>query len=259
MDKTFDITSGEILICRDLQELSLQAAERFLLLARRAVEVQGRFAVALAGGSTPATLYAVLASEPFASEIPWARIHVFWGDERFVPPQHKDSNYRMAWEALLSRVQLPEQNVHRVPVDSGPPHRVARLYEGKIGQYFRLRRGELPKFDLVLLGLGRDGHTASLFPGRKALGETRALVAAPYVPSLRTYRITLTLEVINSAANVVFLVSGKEKAQILFDVLQGGYQPDRLPAQQVRPLEGSLLWLADREAGAFLTRRSGSR
>lgn len=251
----------EILVCRDRDELALRAAERFVSAAGEAVRARGRFRVALAGGRTPRTLYRRLAEEPFFSSVPWQQTEVFWGDERWVPPDHPDSNYRMTYEILLSRVPIPASHVHPMPV-TGEPGEAAAAYEREIRAVFRLpvEGGAVPRFDLILLGLGQDGHTASLFPGSPVLGDTTHLVAAPFVPALGAYRLTLTPSVLCAAAHLVFLVSGADKAAALRAVLRPGPRVDgrdatppekddsRWPARLVRLRGGTVIWLVDRAA-----------
>jgi 6-phosphogluconolactonase len=241
--------NGEIRIKADLDELTRAAASEFVDQARRAVGERGLFAVALSGGSTPAPLYSLLADDPsFRTEVPWGRIHLFWGDERHVPPDHPESNYRMAYQAMLSKVSFPSGNIHRIKAENPNAREVAEEYEKTVRTFFQLRAGSFPRFDFVLLGLGPDGHTASLFPGTEALHEQNRLVVANWVEKFRTHRITLTLPVLNEAAFVLFLVSGGEKAEILRQVLEGEAPKDPFPAQLVHPTHGKLLWLVDRDA-----------
>ena len=181
-------------------------------------------------------------NEPFRDQIPWSSTHFFWSDERHVPPDHPDSNYRMANEALLAHVPVPQNNVHRVLSENQNAAAVAEAYETVL---WALSEDGLPRLDLILLGLGTDGHTASIFPGSEVLHETKRLVAAPWVEKLNTYRITMTLPLLNNGASVVFLVSGKEKDGIVKEVLEG---PPKYPAQAVRPTNGELLWLLDKDA-----------
>lgn len=235
-------------VLEDPAALAAAAAREFAARAAHAVRARGRFAVALAGGSTPKAAYELLATE-HAGGVDWRRVHFFFGDERPVPPDHPDSNYRMAREALLSRV--PAGSVHRMRGEL-PPGEAARRYEEELRGFFAGER--VPRFDLILLGLGEDGHTASLFPHTEALDETTRLAAANPVPELGTTRITLTLPVINAARAVIFLVSGGGKAEALRAVLggpAGGEDPRRYPAGLVRP-GGELLWLVDRPAAALL-------
>jgi len=236
----------------DAASLAHAAAELFAKLAGDAIRTSGRFAVALAGGSTPRGVYTLLASDPFASRVNWPRVHVFWGDERCVPPGHPESNYRMARETLLDHVPIPPANVHRIPCEQEPT-RAAAAYERTLWKFFAVSpEGGPPRFDLILLGMGDDGHTASLFPGTTALHERRRWVVAHYVEKLQAWRVTLTPVVLNAAAHVIFLVSGAGKAARLRQVLRGPYQPDVLPAQIVQPATGRLVWLVDAEAAAHL-------
>jgi len=244
----------------DDEDLCRVAAEEFVRLAGEGVRARGRFAVALSGGSTPKTLYRLLAGERggFRERVPWSHIHVFWGDERHVPPDHPESNFRMAYEAMLSRVPIPPSNVHRIPAENPDAGRVAEEYARTLREFFGLAGGQLPRFDLILLGLAPDGHTASLFPGTDEVHEQTRLVAAPWVEKLDAHRITLTPPVLNNAAHVIVLVSGEKKAEMLRAVLEGEYQPDRFPAQVVRPVDGRLVWMVD-QAAARLLRLPGQR
>lgn len=236
---------------RILDELAQAAAEEITRSAEEASS-RGRFTIALSGGSTPKPVYRLLAEEPYRDRIAWDRVHVFWVDERHVPPDHPDSNFGMAHDALLSRVPIPTDNIHRIRSEKPDAERAAEEYGWTLRSAFDLDEGQWPRFDLVLLGLGADGHTASLFPGSDAVRERSRLAIAPWVSSLGAYRITLTVPVLNHAALVLFLVSGEEKAEALHTVLEGDYQPDRFPAQAVRPEEGRLLWLVDRAAARRL-------
>lgn len=249
----------KVRILADPQALHRAAAEEFVSRAKRAVQSQGRFAVALSGGSTPSGLYALLASDQtLRREAPWESMHFFWGDERHVPPDHPDSNYRTACEVLLAKVPVPAANVHRIPAENPNVDEVAQAYEDAMRAFFRLSEGQFPRFDLVLLGLGADGHTASLFPGTEALHEKQRLAVASRVASLTANRITLTAPVFNNAACVAFLVSGADKATSLKRVLAGRQAPEQLPAQLIRPADGELLWLVD-EAAASLLNAVGSK
>ncbi len=244
--------NGQVRLCCDAAALSHAAALYFAETAAQATAARGRFAVALSGGSTPRALYSRLARDEFRGRIPWAQAHFFWGDERCVAPDDPQSNYRMARETLLSHVPVPAANVHRMAGEDPDPQQAARRYEQELRVFF----GEgLPRFDLVLLGLGEEGHTASLFPGSPVLEEWERLVAAPYVEKLGAYRLTLTLPVLNAAARVAFLAAGENKRAILAQVLYGKTTPP-VPAQRVRPREGTLLWFVDEEAGAGLPREA---
>ncbi len=222
------------------EDLARAAADHFVQASRNAVAQKGFFTVALSGGSTPKALYELLADQ-FRDRIPWPNIHFYWSDERHVPPNHAESNYRLANEAMLSRVPVTPSNVHRI-ISENPAADAARDYEDTIKEI-----SENPRLDLILLGLGTDGHTASIFPGSEVLNETERLVAAPWVEKLNTYRITMTLPLLNNGASVVFLVSGAEKAQIVKEVLEG---PQKYPAQEVKPINGELIWMLDQDAAA---------
>jgi 6-phosphogluconolactonase len=238
-------TSTYLQVFEDLEELSAAAAEAFAESARRAVRERGRFSVALAGGGTPRTLYRCLAAG-FRDSIPWSGVHLFWSDERFVPPEDPDSNYRMVRESLLELVGVPEGNVHRPETDLDDAEESALRYERALRSFFG---PEPPRFDWMLLGLGEDGHVASLFPGAEALEEReRLVVAIRDSPKPPRARITMTLPLINQSRETHFLVSGREKHGILFDVLRGAV--NGLPARRVQPRKGSLHWWLDRDAAA---------
>lgn len=229
------------------------AAEEFARLATEAVAKRGRFTVALSGGTTPAGMYGVLASDArLRGAVPWERTQVFWGDERQVPSEHPESNYRMAREVLLSKVPVPEVNVHRIQGDLSDAPEAARRYEQDMRALLGLGEGELPRFDLVLLGLGADGHTASLFPGTEALHEKHHAAIANWVDTLRSWRITLTVPAINRARAVMFLVSGEDKAEAVKSVLEKPRSSETLPARLVRPRSGTVLWFMDPAAAKLL-------
>jgi 6-phosphogluconolactonase len=246
---------AELKIFEDAGELSRAAAEEIASSAEAAIASGGRFTIALSGGSTPRPVYRRLAEEPYRERIHWDRVHVFWGDERHVPPDHPDSNFGMAHDELLSKVPLPADNIYRVRAEKPDAERAAHEYEWTLRSAFNLDEGQVPRFDLALMGLGPDGHTASLFPGSDALRERARLVVAPWASAQSSFRITMTLPVFNRAACALFVVSGEEKAEALRSVLEGDLQPDRFPAQGVRPDEGRLLWFADRAAARLLRRR----
>ena len=239
----------EIKIAPDNAALNRVAAAEFKSAAESAIADHGWFSIALSGGNTPRAVYALLAQE-FRASLDWPKIHVFFGDERHVPSDHPDSNFRMADEALLSRVSIPAENVHRMRTEL-EPEAAASAYEEQIRSVFKLKPAELPRFDLVLLGLGDDGHTASLFPGTPALNETTRVVVPNWVEKLKTFRITMTFPVLNHAAEDLFIVSGAAKQEILKKVL-GNSGTTAYPAQRVRPTHGRLLWLLDHDAAASL-------
>jgi 6-phosphogluconolactonase len=253
---------ASVRIYRDAEELALKGARRFARLADQYVVGCGRFTVALSGGSTPRAMFSLLAEHPFADTVPWSSIHFFWGDERCVPPDHPDSNYRMANETLLSKVPVPKQNIFRIPAEIPDPERAAAEYAAALARFFSAEPGAaktgttplsaLPRFDLVFLGMGPDGHTASLFPHSAALQAGDQIVVANYVEKFDTHRITLTAATINNARNVTFLAAGGDKAEVLKNVLEGSYQPDLYPSQLIRPANGTLLWMVDDAAARLL-------
>lgn len=227
------------------------AANLFAATAAEAVSARGRFTAALSGGKTPVAFYTLLAKAPFASQICWSRVHLFWGDERCVPPDHADSNYRLVRELLLDHVPIPAANVHRMPGEMDPVEGAAH-YEEQLREFFAPHGDGFPVFDFILLGLGEDGHTASLFPGTRAIRESARWVVGHHVDAQKGWRITLTPPVINAARMVAFIVSGSGKAAVLKEILEGPFRPDTLPAQIVRPSGGTLMWMLDREAAAQL-------
>jgi 6-phosphogluconolactonase len=243
----------DVAIFSDDDALMRAEAERAVMLAREAIAARGRFLLALSGGSTPRRLYELLSRPPFVERIDWSRVQVFWGDERCVPPDHPESNYRMAREALLDRVPIPKENVHRIRGEDEPPH-AAQAYEQVLRGFFGQAEGPPERsFDEVLLGMGNDGHTASLFPGTPPVTEERRWVMAEHIEQPQAmWRITLTPVVINAAADVTFLVAGGNKAERLSEVLEGGPRDHPLPAQLIRPKHGSLHWMVDAAAGARL-------
>ena len=241
----------EIRILKTAAELFETAAAMFAAQAAEAVRTNGRFTVALSGGSTPKSLYALLATKP---GIPWDKVYFFWGDERHVPPDDPESNYRMVNEALLSKIQVPPENIFRIHAEEKDAAAAAQQYEQVIKDFFHLSPGQFPRFDLIYLGTGPDGHTASLFPGTAALNETQRMVVANWVPTFNTDRLTFTYPVLNAAACVTFLASGPDKAPILHEILENSAAG--LPSQNVRPSNGKLIWLVDEAAASKLSRRS---
>ncbi len=242
------LETAQIIQVADAAALAQKAAELFQQKAHEAIARSGRFTVVLSGGSTPKAMFALLASEPYRKEIDWAHVSIFWGDERCVPPDHADSNYRMTNEALLSQVPLPPNNVFRMHGEDDPAA-AARAYSAQLRQYFQTE--SFPRFDLVFLGMGADGHTASLFPGTSALHAAANEIAVEnYVEKLKTYRLTLTAATINQARTIVFLVGGADKAATLHAVLQGEYQPELYPSHLIQPVNGTLLWVVDEAASA---------
>jgi 6-phosphogluconolactonase len=233
----------------DPEEVARAAARRFVELAAEAAAARGTFSVALAGGTTPKRVYELLADEEFRERVAWPQVHFFFGDERCVPADHADSNFRMANEALLSRLGVPEENVHRIE-GRGDAAANASRYADELRGFFG--DSAWPRFDLVMLGMGDDGHTLSLFPGTAALEKREAWAAANWVEKLGAWRITLTAPAVNAARHVLFLVNGAGKAERLREVLRGERDPSRLPSQLIRPRDGTLEWFLDRAAAAKL-------
>jgi 6-phosphogluconolactonase len=233
------------------QELFAAAAEEVVRAATEAVAERGRFTIALSGGSTPRNLYALLATNARAS-LPWEQTFFFWSDERHVPADDPNSNFKMADDAMLSKVPVATGNVFRIPGESQDAASAAEAYEETLRKFFSVEAGRFPSFDLILLGLGPDGHTASLFPETAALRERSHLVVANWVEKLKTSRITFTLPLLNAARRVAFLVSGMDKAPALQEVLEGSAPPEQYPSKLVRPTDGKLIWFVDRAAASQL-------
>ncbi len=240
-------------ISEDLDELSDHAAKIFTEAALSAVKRESRFTVCLSGGSTPRRLYGLLAQKQISDQIPWQKVHIFWGDERCVPLGNPDNHFSMTSELLLNHVPIPPENIHPMHGEYQDPEQAAREYESHLTEFFGLEPGEFPSFDLILLGMGDDGHTASLYPGSPGLMENRLMVFAHYIPQRQNHRLTLTFPVINSAHRVVFLVAGAEKAEALRSVLEDEKGLNR-PAMLIDPTNGTVTWLVDR-AAAGLTRK----
>lgn len=242
----------------DPEALSHGVAERIVNLAGDAIDARGRFTIALSGGDTPRPLYRLLASATFAPRIDWEHVEVFFGDERFVPPDDDRSNYRLAMEELLAHVPLPEGRIHRVHGEEDDPEDAADDYEEDLADVFDLEPPgdepaiENPRFDVILLGMGENGHTASLFPHTGAVFEDVRWVAAYDVEEVGMWRVTMTPTALNAAANVIFHIAGRSKAPMLRRVLHDDYDPDELPSQVVRPTDGRLTWMVDEAAAAAL-------
>ncbi len=232
----------------DSEALSRAAADFILYNSLQVLTSRHRCSLALSGGSTPGRLYSLLALPPWRDAFPWPRAHFFWSDERCVPPGHPESNYKLAFDAFLSRVPLPLQNVHRIPGEEGPD-KAALLYEEELRRFFGDDR--LPAFDLVLLGAGEDGHTASLFPGSPEIREQIRLTLPVHLAPPRLNRVSLSLPVLNNAGQVLFLASGRSKARVVSEILVEG-NPRGYPAGLVRPVHGSVIWMIDRDAGRGL-------
>jgi len=244
----------ETRILADGAAIAKRAAQEFVQAAAEAVRIKGSFNVALAGGSTPKALYSLLVNDAaLRSQVPWDKIGLFFGDERHVAPDHPDSNYRMASEAMISKSPLKREQVTRIKGEYPDADQAALEYEKALCEYFKLKAGEYPRFDLVLAGMGNEGHTLSLFPGTKALHADGRVAVRNWIGKLYTERITLTAPAASNAAHIIFMVTGADKAPALKAVLEGPFEPDQLPAQLLQPQNGKLLWLVDTTAGNMLT------
>jgi 6-phosphogluconolactonase len=243
----------------DPAALARRAAQYFLEMTREAVEARGRARIAISGGSTPKATFALLAdpNQPWRAHMPWENIDLYWVDERCVPPDHADSNYRMTREAMLEQVPIRPENVHRMEGELDPETAAAH-YESALRNCFRLEGAESPRFDLISLGMGPDGHCASLFPHTEALHELNRLAVANHVPQQKdSWRLTLTWPVINHASSVFFLIAGEDKAAVLNQVLTGPHDPERLPSQLIWPSSGILTLILDKAAAALLPPTNG--
>ena len=243
-----DTPDERVRVFQDLDALSRAAAELFTTRAKRCVASQGRFAVALSGGATPRGLYALLGSTPFCEKTEWKRTHIFWADERCVPGDHPESNFKLAVDEFLSKIIIPKENIHRIKGEEGPG-RAAQDYEEELRSFFG---PAFPVFDLIILGAGEDGHTASLFPGSASLHERARFALPVHLEPPKLDRVTLTLPVLDHAAEVLFLASGRAKAGIVHAILENG-NPMHYPAGLVRPVRGSITWFIDRQAAGLLT------
>jgi len=248
----------EYIVEPDNAALARRAAEQFVAVIEQAAAKRGRARIAISGGSTPKAAFQLLAdpSQPFLKRMPWDKLDLYWVDERTVPPDHAESNYRMTREAMLDRVPLKPEQVHRMEGELEPDVAASR-YESLLRNTFRLEGAETPRFDLVQLGMGDDGHTASLFPHTAAIHEMGRLVTANQVPQKDTWRITLTWPVINQAASVFFLIGGQNKAELVKEVFTGPRDPERLPSQLIWPSSGILTLILDRDAAALLPATDG--
>jgi 6-phosphogluconolactonase len=248
------IDRAKVKILLDPQSLSRAAADRFVDISNQAIQTYGLFSVALSGGTTPQLLYTLLGSEPFSERVDWSKTHIFWGDERCVPPDNPESNFLKARQALLDHVPLPEENIHRILAELSP-EQAAADYEETLLRFFSSLADDEERaqasFDLVLLGMGDDGHTASLFPGTDVIYEDTRWVRALYVDKLAAWRVTLTPAILNRAKHIVFMVAGAGKSYTLQRVIYGSHHPERYPAQAIHTETGDLMWMVD-EAAASL-------
>ncbi|MDQ1408779.1 MAG: 6-phosphogluconolactonase [Acidobacteriaceae bacterium] len=244
----------EVYILKDNAAVAKSAAEEFVKMAQSAVTNHGSFSVALSGGSTPKLLYSLLATDPhLRARVPWDKMQLFFGDERHVGPDDEQSNFKMALETMITKAPLKPEQVHRMKGEYADTERAAKEYEQDLRAHFHVKDAELPRLDLLLAGMGDEGHTLSLFPGTKALHAQGRTVVRNWIGKLYTDRITITAAVANNAEMILFMVAGKEKALALKGVLEGPYEPEQLPAQLLQPTNGQLLWLVDEAAGSLLS------
>lgn len=235
-----------IAIYPDIDILSHDAAQHIVRIANESIVTYGRFTMALSGGTTPRKTFELLGSEPYSKQFNWTLVHIFWGDERCVPPESPDSNYHMAHEVFLSKIPIPAVQVHRMLANEPDRDAASQEYVEEMQRVFAT--DDIPSFDLIQLGMGPEGHTASLFPHQEALYEERRLVMPVSVPKPPPDRLTFTPPLLNAARNILFLVTGSDKADALHAVLEGPYQPDEYPAQIVRPPNGEVVWMVDTAA-----------
>jgi 6-phosphogluconolactonase len=246
----------EVQILPDAAAIARRAAEKIIEAAAIAVKERGVFTLSLAGGSTPKTLYSLLATDPtFKSQMPWDETQFFFGDERHVPPDDSESNYRMANESMLSKVPLKPEQVTRIKAENKDTEKAALEYQQELRSWFKLSPGQMPRFDVLLLGMGDEGHTLSLFPGTKALHDNGRLVMSNWIGKLYTERITITAPVANNSALAIFMVTKADKALALKGVLEGPYEPEQLPSQLIQPKNGKVLWLVDTTAASELSNK----
>jgi 6-phosphogluconolactonase len=242
---------GELRVVANPEAVAQAAAELFVEACGQSIRERGRFRVALSGGSTPRRTYELLAGKALSRRIDWSNVDVFWGDERYVARDDHDSNYRMTAEALLRHVPIPSTNIHPLRTEVTPPEAAAAAYESDIRDSFG-EASSIPQFDLIYLGLGTNGHTASLFPHSAALKEQTRLVVGDFIQEVNSWRISMTAPLLNQGRMVAFLVAGQEKAEVLREVLIGARDPERLPAQLIVP-DGTLLWLTDEAAASLMS------
>jgi len=250
----------EVRILADGAAIARRAAELIVDAATVAVRERGVFTISLAGGSTPKALYGLLATDAvFKSQMPWGKTQFFFGDERHVPPDDPDSNFRMANESMLSKVSLKPEQVYRIKGEHEDAEKAALEYEQTLRSYFKLSPGQLPRFDVLLLGMGDEGHTLSLFPGTKALHDNGRLVMSNWIGKLYTQRVTITAPVANNSGLAIFMITKADKALALKGVLEGPTEPEQLPSQLIQPKHGRVLWLLDTTASSKLAAGTGNR
>ncbi|MBE9504715.1 MAG: 6-phosphogluconolactonase [Proteobacteria bacterium] len=244
------LDKAETIICHDLNDVVEKAATSFADTATEFIRKKSLFNVVLSGGSTPQPLYQLLSSDRFRNQIDWTRVQLFWGDERCVPPTDRASNYGMATKSLISKIKIPFKNIHRIKGEMGEDS--ACFYEKELRSFFSLGKDAFPKFDLIILGIGEDGHTASIFPGSPVVNETSDMVAADYVDKLSSTRITLTPPTINNASNIMVLACGNNKADAIKEIFEGDSKPDIIPSQFLRKAKGKVSFFLDEPAASKL-------
>lgn len=249
------MSEKETKIFSTIDELNEFAANEFVRICTESIAERGQFTVALSGGSTPKKLNSLLASDAFRSKIEWRETHFFFGDERDVPPDSDESNFRTANETLFSKLEIPAENIHRFLTGNGEAKTIAEQMESEIQTFFKLGESEFPRFDLIFLGMGADGHTASLFPETAALKEDKKIAVENYVPRFDAFRLTFTYPAINNSRNIIFLVAGADKAEALCEVLEGERNSEKFPSQKVKLENGKLLFLVDEKAARKLTKK----
>ena len=251
----FVMSENKLNLCvfPNLEDLNHFAAEKFISIGNEAIKEKGFYSVSLSGGSTPKAFYKLLSGEKYRNKIDWNKVFFFFGDERNVLPGDEQSNYRMANENLFIPLQITDENVFRWQTELQDAGLIAEKYEQSIKTFFDLSENEFPRSDLILLGMGDDGHTASLFPYTKALNENRKIAVTNRIEKLATTRLTLTFPALNNAANIIFLVAGEDKAETLGAVLEGDFQPEKYPSQNIKSTDGNLFWLVDANAGKMLS------
>lgn len=245
---TQNLDNSKIKVYKTTDELNTACANYIVALANNAMTQHGRFSIALSGGSTPKSLFTLLSLPPYRDEIPWQKTFVFWGDERCVSPNDDNNNAHMAKQVLLNKVNIPTSNIFPIPVQL-QPNEAAKLYEKTLHNFFG---NSEPCFDLMLLGLGENGHTASLFPNTGVLNETGYWVKEVFVEELDMWRITLTAQIINQSSCIIFLVAGEKKAAVVNTIVNGDYNPQKYPAQLIKPVTGELIWMLDEKAAMLL-------
>jgi 6-phosphogluconolactonase len=248
------IMAREIQVLDSASSVAEAGALHFVRICNSSIKTNGKFSVVLSGGSTPKGMLSLLASDEYKKQVPWDKCHFFWGDERSVPPTHADSNFKMATDALLSHIPANPAQIYRMEAEKADINQAAQEYQNKIAAFFNVpNSGCPPQFDLLYLGMGPDGHTASLFPGTTAQSEKSRWVVPNFVPKFNTNRMTFTYPMINQAKNIIFLVAGKDKVSALKEVLQGEPALETYPSQGINPIHGSLLWLLDADSSAGLS------